>query len=79
MWAEPVQHISPTTVFNLHCKHDGETYDYTRGQRESETHPYQRFSPAPLQNSFRRIHQVITALLLSIHHVIITAAGVPKA
>lgn len=32
MWAEPVQHISPTTVFNLHCKHDGETYDYTLGQ-----------------------------------------------
>jgi len=27
-------------------------------KRESETHPYQRFSPTPLQNSFRRIHQV---------------------
>ena len=43
--AEPVQHITPETVFNLHCKvygtdtaqctlfeDDGETYDYTRGK-----------------------------------------------
>lgn len=48
--AEPVQHISPETVFNLHCKvygtdaaqcrlfeDDGETYDYTRGKYNDVT------------------------------------------